>query len=133
MQPRAVSRRSWPPPWQPGQASSSGGFCSGRRLTDEAAVHTEVIGRKHPRVRARNRFGPQQVDAVGRPAGALEQYPIESDLSVLVLAVQAHEVDGRVLGVAVIVWPQSRPDIAIGRTDPFVLGVAHVEIAEDDG
>jgi hypothetical protein len=52
---------------------------------------------------------------------------------VLVLAVQAHEVDGRVFGEAVIVWPQSRPDIAVGRTDPFILGIAHVEIAEDDG
>jgi hypothetical protein len=84
-------------------------------------------------VRARDRFGPKQVDSIGRPAGTLEQYPIESDLPVLVLAVQAHEVDGRVFGEAVIVWPQSRPDIAIGRTDPVVLGVAHVEIAEDDG
>jgi hypothetical protein len=50
-----------------------------------------------------------------------------------VLAVQAHEVDGRVFGEAVVVRAQGRPDIDEGRTDPLVLGVAHVEIAEDDG
>jgi hypothetical protein len=102
-------------------------------LADEAALHTEVIGRKHPRVRARYRFRPQQVDALGRPRGALEQHPIESDLPVLVLAVQAHEVDRRVFGEAVVVWPQCGPDIGPRRTDAFVLGVAHVEVTEDDG
>jgi len=47
------------------------GFGGDYRLADEAALQTEVVGRKHPRVCTRYRFDPQQVNACARPLGPL--------------------------------------------------------------
>ena len=75
---------------------------------------------------------PSRPTSVGRPRAALEEHAVEPNVSLLVLAVEPHQVDRRVLGEAVVVRPQDGPDIAIWRADRSVLGVAHVEIAEDD-
>src|SRR4051812_45695337 len=101
--------------------SSRTGWCRYRRMSDQAAHHAEVIGWKDPGVAARNRSGAQQFDARGRPSRALQKHSVETHLPVLVLAVESHEVDGRVLGETLVVRPQHRPHVAVGRDDPRVL------------
>ena len=64
--------------------------------------------------------------------GPFRSTAIESDMSVLVSAVQPHQVDGRVLGEAGLMWVQLRPDVDEGCDDLRVLGVTHVEVAQQD-
>src|SRR4051812_5045394 len=87
-------------------------WCRYRGMPDQAAHHAEVIGWKDSGVAARNRLDANQFDARGRPSITLEEHAVETHLPVLVLAVESHEVDGRVLGETLVVRPQHRPHVA---------------------
>jgi hypothetical protein len=63
-----------------------------------------VIGWKNSGVCTRNRLGSYEVDARGSPGRSLKKRAVEANLSVFVLAVVSHVVDGGVFGEAFIVW-----------------------------